>query len=77
MQYQRGRLLFITILCLFILIDETDAFRMRLPGLRISATFHKTATYLKKKLHIDSNKVPIPDGSPTLKVRPPEKNAEF
>ena len=52
----RTGLLLVTIVCLLIFIEENDATRFRLPGLKISATFRKTAAYIKKKLNLDTNK---------------------
>ncbi len=77
MQYRHRQLLFILILCLFILADETKALRLRMPVLRLSATFSRTTSYVKKKLHLNDNKVVISDQSSTLKVPPTVKNKEF
>jgi len=48
-----------------------------MPVLRLSATFSKTSSYPKKKLHLNENKAVIPDQSSTLKVPSPVKNKEF
>lgn len=52
----RSQSLFIFLLCFGIFMEENQAIRLRLPGLKISATFRKTATYLKKKFHLDTSK---------------------
>ena len=62
----RSQSLFILLLCFWIFMEENQAIRLRLPGLKISATFRKTATYLKKKLHLDTSKEEVPDPSATL-----------
>jgi len=77
MQYYHSRLLFIAILCLFILIDETNSLRVRVPSIRLSATFSKTAASIKKKLYLDDSDVVTQDGSSTLNIRPLEKNDDL
>jgi hypothetical protein len=70
-------LLVISILCSLIIIDETYSFRIRSPGLRLSATFSRAAAELKKKFYLDDNKMTIPEESSRLKDRPPQKNEDF
>ena len=66
MQYFNNRLLFLTILCLFIFIDETNSFRVRIPALRLLATFSKPNASIKKTNY---KKMPVLDVASTLKDR--------
>lgn len=48
MQYSSSQLL-ILFLCLMIIIDNTNAIRLRVPSLRISSSFSKKSGQNKKK----------------------------
>lgn len=61
----RSRSLFILLVCLWIFVEENQGLRLRLPGLKISATFRRTAKYLKKKFHLDTSNEDVPDPSLT------------
>lgn len=62
----RSQSLVILLLCLGIFMEENQAIRLRIPGLKISATFRKTATYLKKKFHLDTSKEEVRDPMETV-----------
>ncbi len=73
----RSELLFISIVCLLIFIEENDSLRLRLPGLKISATFSKTAAYIKRKLRLNTNKTSISDQSEIFEDDSKEENDEL
>ncbi len=51
MRYSHSEIL-ILFLCLTIFIDDINGIRLRMPGIRISATFSKPANCAKKKNRI-------------------------
>ncbi len=73
----RSGLLLIAIVCLLIFIEENNSIRLRLPGLKISATFRKTAAYIKKKLHLNTNKTSGSDQSSILEDGSTDENEEL
>ncbi|CAF2581294.1 unnamed protein product [Rotaria sp. Silwood2] len=68
MQYYFSRL-FILFLCIMVIVDDsTTALKLRLPSLRITSTFTRTAETIKRKLRVHNNA--IEDPSKTM----PSKN---
>lgn len=77
MQKTRSLPVFVAILCLFILIDEIDSLRVRMPSIRISATFSKTAAYIKKKFGAVHGRAADPQEPTILKPSGQENDNEL
>lgn len=60
-----SRSLLILLVCLWLFVEENQGLRIRLPGLKLSATFRRTASYLKKKFRLDTSKEDVSDPSLT------------
>jgi len=67
----------ILILFFMIIIDDVHTLRLRLPGLRISSSFSKTADRHKKKNYVSNNAMKISGHSIPLNAHPTEKNNEL
>jgi hypothetical protein len=66
------------IVSVVIIVDESNALRMRTPALRLTSTLRKTAAFIKKKLNLGGNRVSLPDEfSSTLETPSIEKDDEL
>ncbi len=76
MKYSYKQLL-ILFLCLTLFIDDTYALRLRIPSLRMSATFRRKTDHNKKKNFVINNEMNIPDNKIPLNVGSTGDNDEL
>jgi len=76
MQGLYSRLL-VLFLCGIIIIDDINTLRVRVPSLRFSSTFSKPAGSIKKKPHLNNNRIEIPVKVIPLEIPSTGRNDEF
>jgi len=64
-------------LCGIIIIDDINTLRVRVPSLRFSSTFSKPAGNIKKKPHLNNNRIEIPAKVIPLEIPSTGRNDEF
>ncbi|CAF1660987.1 unnamed protein product [Adineta ricciae] len=67
MQYSYTQLL-VVIFCTMLIVDHVDAIRVRIPALRISSSFSKTADTNKKKAAAQKTDIQHPAKTIPLKI---------
>jgi hypothetical protein len=76
MPHRHYRLVFVSILCLLILVAEIDSLRVRVAALRLSATLGKAASCLKKKAPVNNSPVPARTIPSPMVVVPPRAEVD-